>query len=50
MPIDAIIEVASGINVNPSLVLSAKIIRLHSDVRKELYSALIRKIIVESIA
>lgn len=45
IPLDIILEIASGLNTNPSLMLAAKIIQLHSDVRRELYSDLFKKII-----
>src|SRR5579872_5601585 len=47
MPIDAVLEIASGINTNPSLMLAAKIIKLHSDVRRDFYGILIRKVVDE---
>ncbi|EKD71612.1 MAG: hypothetical protein ACD_46C00144G0002 [uncultured bacterium] len=45
MPIDAVLEVASGINNNPSLMLATKLIKLHINVRKDLYGELMKKII-----
>jgi len=50
MPLDVILEIASGINTNPSLMLAARIIKLHSDVRRELYNDLIKKVMEESAA
>jgi hypothetical protein len=49
IPTDAIIEIVSGINMNPSLMLAAKIIKLHADVRRDLYGELIKKVMEQSI-
>lgn len=46
MPLDAVLEIVTGLNTNPSLMLAAKIIKLHSDVRREFYKALMRKIVM----
>lgn len=50
LPVDVILELVSGLNTNPSLVLAAKIIRLHGDVRRDLYNELIKKIMQSSAA
>ncbi|HSW68657.1 MAG TPA: hypothetical protein VLI69_00685 [Gammaproteobacteria bacterium] len=47
MPIDVIVEFVSGINTNPSLKLAARIINLHSEVRRELYKDIIKKLLNE---
>lgn len=44
-PIDAVLDVASGINNNPSLMLATKLIKLHSHVRKDLYGELMKRMI-----
>ncbi|HSW94124.1 MAG TPA: hypothetical protein VLJ15_07220 [Gammaproteobacteria bacterium] len=46
MPLDAVLEIVTGINTNPSLMLATKIIKLHSDVRREFYRALMKKIMM----
>lgn len=48
IPVDAILEVVSGINTNPSLVLATRIIKLHGEVRRGLYGDLIKKVMEES--
>jgi len=50
MPLDVVLEIVTGINTNPSLMLAARIIKLHSDVRRDFYEALIRKMIDEESA
>ncbi|HLB57860.1 MAG TPA: hypothetical protein VJL60_03500 [Gammaproteobacteria bacterium] len=45
IPEDVIYEIASGINTNPSLVFSRKIIELHRSVRPQLYQEIVNKII-----
>jgi hypothetical protein len=44
IPLDVIVEIASGINENPSLNLALKILYLHQSVRKNFYTQLIDKI------
>lgn len=45
-PEDVIYDLASGLNLNPTLALSTKIIELHAIARRDLYSDLIKRIIV----
>lgn len=47
MPEDAIYDVAIGKNLNPSLILSRKIIELHRTIRRDLYHGIIKKITTE---
>ncbi len=49
VPLDVIVEIASGINENPSLNLALKILNLHQSVRKNFYSQLINKIVDEPL-
>ena len=44
-PEDVIYEIAAGININPTLPLSAKIIELHSLAKPEVYNSLIKKMV-----
>jgi len=44
-PEDVIYDLASGMNLQPTLSLSTKIIELHALSRREFYSSLIRKIL-----
>ncbi len=44
-PEDVIYDLASGMNLQPTLSLSTKIIELHALSRREFYSGLIRKIL-----
>lgn len=48
MPVDAILEIVSGINTNPSLMLATRIIKLHGDVRRDFYNGLMKKIIEDT--
>ncbi len=43
-PEDALYDVATGININPSLSLTRKIVELHRSVKPTLYQNLMRKI------
>lgn len=45
---EIILELYSGNNANPSLILSRKIIELHRSIRPNLYKELIKKILIES--
>ena len=47
IPEEILIDIASGINANPSFALSIKILELHASVRTELYSHVMRKIASE---
>ena len=44
MPEDVIYELVTGLNKNPSLELSRKIVELHKSVRIELYQAVLEKV------
>lgn len=50
MPLDVVLEIVAGINTNPSLMLAARIMKLHSDVRRDFYEALIKKMVDEESA
>jgi len=43
-PEDVICDVAAGMNTNPTLILSAKIVELHAVARRDFYHDLIKKI------
>lgn len=47
-PEDALYEILSGNNNNPSLTLSRKIIELHLSIRKELYQSILVKIVKDT--
>lgn len=47
IPEDVLTDLASGLNVNPTFELSRRIFELHATVRKDLYDAVMRKIISE---
>lgn len=47
MPIDIVLEIVSGINTNPSWMLVSRIIKLHSNVRRDVYRTIIKKIVSE---
>lgn len=44
VPLDVVVDLVTGININPSLALSTKIIELHTTVRKTVYGEIIKKI------
>jgi len=44
LPEDAIYDVVVGMNTNPSLIFSIKIIELHRTVRPQLYQEILKKI------
>lgn len=44
-PLDAIMDLVTGININPSLALSTKIIELHTTVRQSVYGEIIKKLL-----
>ena len=44
---DVIYDLAAGINSNPTLTISTKIIELHFVARQELYNSLIKKILAQ---
>jgi len=44
VPLDVIVDLVTGININPSLAISTKIIELHTTVRKPVYGEIIKKI------
>lgn len=46
-PEEVIYDVAVGMNTNPTLTLSTKIIELHAIARRDFYSELIKKVIVK---
>jgi hypothetical protein len=46
-PEDVICDVAAGMNKNPTLVLSARIIELHAMTRREFYDGLVKKVIAK---
>lgn len=46
-PEDVIYDLAAGMNTNPTLTLSAKIIELHAIARRDFYNELIKKVIVK---
>jgi hypothetical protein len=50
MPLDVIVEIVTGVNDNPSLILASKIISLHAHVRRNLYDDLIKKVVCEAIS
>lgn len=47
IPIDVIYDIAIGINTDPSSTLFKKLIALHRSVRPDLYSGIIKKIILD---
>jgi hypothetical protein len=48
IPLDVIVEIASGINENPSLNIALKILNLHQAVRKDFYVNIIDMILEEA--
>ena len=50
IPEDVLSDIASGMNTNPTFESSRKLFELHMMVRRDLYDAIIRKIISEYLA
>jgi hypothetical protein len=48
-PEDAIFDIATGLNNNPTVKIANRIIDLHATSRKQLYTALIKKIMLKYI-
>lgn len=46
-PEDVIYELAAGMNTNPTLILSTKIVELHAIARRDFYSELIKKVVIK---
>ena len=46
-PEDVIYDLAAGMNTNPTILLSTKIIQLHAIARRDLYNTLLKKVITK---